>query len=54
VKIESYDVINKKFLIKDRLSDEEYVRDGNEMFYQGLYLDLKPYQSQIFEFIKVE
>lgn len=54
VKIESYDLIDKKFLIRDRLSDEEYVRDGNEMFHQGLYLDLKPYQSQIFEFIKVE
>ena len=54
VKIESYDLIDKKFLIKDRLSDEEYLRDGNEMFHQGLYLDLKPYQSQIFEFIKVE
>ncbi|MCR4417053.1 MAG: alpha-amylase family glycosyl hydrolase [Ignavibacteria bacterium] len=54
VKVDSYDLIGKKFLIKDRLSDEEYIRDGNEMFYNGLYLDVKPYQSQIFEFIKVE
>lgn len=52
VKIESYDLIGKKFLIKDRLSDEEYLRDGEEMFNQGLYLDVKPYQSQIFEFIR--
>lgn len=52
VKIECLDLINKQFLIKDRLSDEKYHRDGNEMFYSGLYLDLKPYQSQIFEFIK--
>lgn len=54
VKIESYDLIDKKFLIRDRLSDEEYLRDGNEMFHHGLYLELKPYQSQIFEFIKSE
>ncbi len=53
VKIESLDLINKKFLIKDRLSSEKYIRDGNEMLYKGLYLDLKPYQSQIFEFIKL-
>ncbi|MCX8056456.1 MAG: alpha-amylase family glycosyl hydrolase [Ignavibacteria bacterium] len=52
VKVECYDLIGKKFLIKDRLSDEEYLRDGDEMFYRGLYLDLKPYQAQIFEFIK--
>jgi glycosidase len=52
VKIETYDIAGKKFLIKDRLSSEEYLRDGDEMFYQGLYLDLRPYQSQIFEFIK--
>lgn len=52
VKIESYDLIGKNFLIKDRLSDEEYIRNGDEMFNKGLYLDLKPYQSQIFEFIK--
>lgn len=52
VKIESYDLIGKNFLIKDRLSDEEYLRNGDEMFNKGLYLDLKPYQSQIFEFIK--
>lgn len=52
VKIESLDLINKKFLIKDRLSDEKYIRDGNEMLYNGLYLELKPYQSQIFEFRK--
>lgn len=54
IKIESYDLLGKKFLIKDRLSDEEYFRDGSEMFNQGLYLDLKPYQSQIFEFIRYE
>lgn len=53
-KIESYDLPGKKFLIRDRLSDEQYFRDGDEMFYQGLYLDLKPYQAQIFEFIRQE
>lgn len=52
VRIDSYDLIGKKFLIKDRLSDEEYLREGDEMFNKGLYLDVKPYQSQIFEFIK--
>lgn len=52
VKIDCLDLINKQFLIKDRLSDEKYYRDGNEMFYNGLYLILKPYQSQIFEFRK--
>lgn len=51
VKIESFDLIGKTFLIKDRLSSEEYIRSGDEMFYSGLYLDLKPYQSQIFQFI---
>ena len=54
VKVESYNIVDKKFLIKDRLSDEEYLRDGNEMYYDGLYFDLKPYQSQIFQFIKTE
>lgn len=54
VKVESYDLPGKIYLIKDRLSDEEYTRDGNEMFNNGLYLDLKPYQSQIFDFIRVE
>lgn len=52
VKVESYDLIGKNFLIKDRLSDEQYFRNGDEMFNSGLYLDLKPYQSQIFEFIR--
>ncbi len=50
VRIDSYDLIGKKFIINDRLSDEEYLRDGDEMFFNGLYLDLKPYQSQIFQF----
>ncbi len=52
VKILSYDLAGKRFLIKDRLSSEEYLRDGDEMLNNGLYLDLKPYQTQIFKFIK--
>ncbi|MCX8009526.1 MAG: hypothetical protein N3A61_00090, partial [Ignavibacteria bacterium] len=53
VKIESYDLINNDFEIEDRLSEHSYLRSGNEMFHNGLYLDLEPYQAQIFSFKKI-
>lgn len=52
VKIDSYDMINKSFYLEDRLSDKRYLRNGNEMYYEGLYLDLAPLEAQIFKFIR--
>jgi hypothetical protein len=52
VKIESFDLIGHEFIIEDRLSDQKYQRSGNEMFYDGLFLELMPYQAQIFQFRK--
>ncbi|MBM4176052.1 MAG: hypothetical protein FJ213_07755 [Ignavibacteria bacterium] len=53
VKIESFDLIGNEFLIEDRMSDQKYQRSGDEMFYEGLFLELMPYQSQIFQFKKI-
>ncbi len=53
VKIESLDLVGKEFLIEDRLSDQKYQRSGNEMFYDGLFLELMSYQAQIFRFRKL-
>jgi hypothetical protein len=40
----------QKWTMKDLLGDEVYVRDGNEMAAQGLYLDLPAHGAQIFHF----
>ncbi|MBU2584130.1 MAG: hypothetical protein KKH32_02235 [Bacteroidetes bacterium] len=53
VKIESFDLFGYEFVIEDRLSDQKYQRSGDEMFYEGLFLELMPYQAQMFQFRKI-
>ncbi len=39
----------KELLLRDLLSSKQYIRDGLEIGVRGLYLDLEPWESQIFE-----
>ena len=38
--------------LKDLMSDVSYNRDGDEMQSKGLYLDMSPWQYQVFEIVK--
>lgn len=40
----------EEFLIKDLLNDQNYTRSAEEVFHQGLYIELKPYQAHILSF----
>jgi len=35
-------------ILTDLLTDKEYLRSANEVFYSGLFVELNPYQSHIF------
>ncbi|MBS1228338.1 MAG: putative alpha-amylase family protein [Proteobacteria bacterium] len=39
----------KEWRLKDQLSDQSYDRNGSEMRYVGLYVDLLPWQCHLFE-----
>lgn len=39
--------------LKDQLSEAVYDRDGNEMFSTGLYLDMTPWQAQVFVLTRI-
>lgn len=36
-------------ILRDRLSSKVYIRDGMELMLRGLYLDMEPWESHIFE-----
>ena len=42
-------IAGRKILLRDRLSDETYERDGDSLLQPGLYVDLAPYQIHLFE-----
>lgn len=39
----------KEVLLRDRISSKVYIRDGMELMLRGLYLDLEPWESHVFE-----
>lgn len=39
-----------EFVVNDLLNNHNYTRSAEEVFHQGLYIELKPYQSHIFSF----
>ena len=40
----------KEFVVKDLLTDQDYVRSVEEVFNLGLFIELKPYHSHIFSY----
>ncbi len=40
----------EEFVINDLLNDQKYTRSAEEAYHQGLYIELKPYQSHIFSY----
>jgi hypothetical protein len=50
VPLELLDVPTRNWLMKDRLSAEEYVRPDHELRPRGLYLDVAPFGAHVFEF----
>jgi len=49
VRLPFTDLGGRKWRLRDLLGDAQYERDGNDLQAQGLYLDLAPWQSQVFE-----
>jgi len=45
------DVVAGMTLAASRLGDTQYERDGNDLQSRGFYLDVPPWQCQIFEMI---
>ena len=42
------EIKNKKVRLQDQLSTASYLREGNELFDRGLYLDLEPWSYHVF------
>lgn len=40
--------LSEQFEIKDELNDKKYIRDSEEVFHTGLYVELGPFKSHIF------
>jgi glycosidase len=38
----------KSWVLQDQISSDSYERDGNELEYQGLFVDLRPWQVSVF------
>jgi hypothetical protein len=47
------EVDGKQWRLDDALSDATYVRDGSEIWREGLYIELLPWTGQIFSFLPV-
>jgi len=45
------DLGGRPWRLRDRLGDAQYERDGNDLQSRGFYLDVPPWQCQIFEMI---
>jgi glycosidase len=45
-------IAGHKWRLSDRLNGDDYVRDGDHMSRPGLYVELPPYHSHIFQFEK--
>lgn len=43
------DLRNTRWQLRDLLGDARFARDGNELQSRGLYLDMSPWQSHVFE-----
>lgn len=41
---------SEEFIINDLLNDHKYTRSAEEVYHQGLYIELMPYRSHIFSF----
>ena len=44
----------QRWRLEDLLSDVRYDRDGNELDSRGLYLDVRPWQAQVFSVTQVK
>ncbi|HAB19423.1 MAG TPA: alpha-amylase family glycosyl hydrolase [Verrucomicrobiota bacterium] len=49
VRLSFTDLSGRQWRIRDLLGDAQYERDGNELQSQGLYVDLPPWRSHVFE-----
>jgi hypothetical protein len=50
LKLPFSEMSQKNYLLRDRLSEVVYKRDGDNLLEQGLYLDLPPWGYHVFEF----
>jgi hypothetical protein len=46
------DLAGKTWILRDKLSDQEYLREGSQLISPGLYLDLPPWGYHVFEMIQ--
>jgi len=53
VRLPSVKLYDRKWRLEDLLSDVRYDRDGNELELRGLYLDMVPWQAQVFSMTKM-
>jgi hypothetical protein len=49
VKLPWRDLAGDTFVLRDRLSDAKYVRPGDDLQNRGLYLDVPPWHTHLFE-----
>jgi hypothetical protein len=49
VRLPFSDLGDKQWTLKDLLDDAHYERAGNDLQSKGLYLDVAPWQSHVFE-----
>ena len=54
VRIPFRDLRDHQWRLEDLLSDVQYDREGNELESRGLYLDMAPWQAQVFSITKVK
>ena len=48
VRLTFQDLGGKSWLLHDQISAARYDRDGNELQFQGLFVDLRPWQTSVF------
>jgi hypothetical protein len=49
VRLPFADLGGRRWRLRDLLGDAQYERDGSDLQAQGLYLDVAPWQSHVFE-----
>jgi glycosidase len=54
VRLPFTDLANSRLRLQDRLGDEVYDRDGNELQSRGLYMDMRPWQACAFSLTRRE
>jgi hypothetical protein len=50
VRLPFADLAGGKWRLLDQISFEKYERDGNDLYSQGLFLDMSPWQAAVFSF----